>query len=104
MRKDNLLESEIEELQAKGSLIHQENMELCRRVNIVTQQKLELYNKLQASEQRGATEANESSSAPYSFRIVQNANIPPNLELGQSRQKQGEHSKTDAPELGLHLP
>ncbi|KAL5208863.1 hypothetical protein ABZP36_033298 [Zizania latifolia] len=104
MRKDNLLKSEIEELHVKGSLIHQENMELCRKVNIMSQQKTELYNKLQAYGQRGATDAIESSSTPYSFRIIEDVNIPPNLELSQPREKGGECSKTDAPELGLHLP
>uniref|UniRef100_A0A0E0CR15 MADS-box domain-containing protein n=1 Tax=Oryza meridionalis TaxID=40149 RepID=A0A0E0CR15_9ORYZ len=88
----------------KGSLIHQENIELSRSLNVMSQQKLELYNKLQACEQRGATDANESSSTPYSFRIIQNANIPPSLELSQSQQREGECSKTAAPELGLHLP
>ncbi|KAF2946795.1 hypothetical protein DAI22_02g321300 [Oryza sativa Japonica Group] len=104
MRKDNLLKSEIEELHVKGSLIHQENIELSRSLNVMSQQKLELYNKLQACEQRGATDANESSSTPYSFRIIQNANMPPSLELSQSQQREGECSKTAAPELGLHLP
>uniref|UniRef100_A0A0E0GCU4 Uncharacterized protein n=1 Tax=Oryza nivara TaxID=4536 RepID=A0A0E0GCU4_ORYNI len=89
----------------KGSLIHQENIELSRSLNVMSQQKLELYNKLQACEQRGATDANESSSTPYSFRIIQNANMPPSLELSQSQQREGECSKTAAPELGrLHLP
>uniref|UniRef100_A0A0E0K4V4 MADS-box transcription factor n=2 Tax=Oryza punctata TaxID=4537 RepID=A0A0E0K4V4_ORYPU len=85
----------------KGSLIHQENVELSRSLNVMSQQKLELYNKLQACEQRGATDANESSSTPYSFRIIQNTNIPPSLEMSQSQQKEGECNKTDAPELGL---
>ncbi|KAF0932512.1 hypothetical protein E2562_010406 [Oryza meyeriana var. granulata] len=100
MRKDHLLKGEIEELHVKGSLIHQENVELCRSLNIMSQHKLELYDKLQACEQRGATDANESSSTPYSFHIIQDANIPPSLELSQSQQKEGECSKTDAPELG----
>uniref|UniRef100_A0A0E0NKI9 Uncharacterized protein n=1 Tax=Oryza rufipogon TaxID=4529 RepID=A0A0E0NKI9_ORYRU len=82
----------------KGSLIHQENIELSRSLNVMSQQKLELYNK--ACEQRGATDANESSSTPYSFRIIQNANMPPSLELSQSQQREGECSKTAAPELG----
>ncbi|XP_006647842.1 MADS-box transcription factor 57 [Oryza brachyantha] len=104
MRKDNLLRSEIEELHVKGSLIHQENIELSRSLNVMSQQKLELYNKIQACEERVATNANLSSSTPYSFHIIQNANIPTCLELNQSQEKEGECSKTDAPELGLHLP
>uniref|UniRef100_A0A0D9VKL6 Uncharacterized protein n=1 Tax=Leersia perrieri TaxID=77586 RepID=A0A0D9VKL6_9ORYZ len=83
----------------KGSLIHQENIELSRSLNLMSQQKLELYNK--ACEQRGSTDLNESSSIPYSFRIMHNANTHPNLELSQSKQK-GECSKTNVPELGFH--
>ncbi|KAM3225293.1 hypothetical protein ACQJBY_058191 [Aegilops geniculata] len=102
-RKDNLLRSEIEELHRKGSLIHQENTELCRRLNIMSQQKMELSRKLQSCESGGATDANKSSSTPYSFRIVQDANIPANLELSQAQQNKQEHSETGAPALGLQL-
>ncbi|CAL4885193.1 unnamed protein product [Urochloa decumbens] len=88
MRKDHLLRSEIEELHRKGSMIHQENMELCRRVNIMSQQKMELHRKLQATEPRDVDDANTSSSAPYSFGIARDADVP---------------SKTGALELGLQL-
>uniref|UniRef100_A0A453PHH2 K-box domain-containing protein n=1 Tax=Aegilops tauschii subsp. strangulata TaxID=200361 RepID=A0A453PHH2_AEGTS len=100
-RKDNLLRSEIEELHRKGSLIHQENTELCRRLNIMSQQKMELSRK--SCESGGATDANKSSSTPFSFRIVQDANIPANLELSQAQQNEQEHSETGAPALGLQL-
>ncbi|KAL6635070.1 hypothetical protein ACP70R_027741 [Stipagrostis hirtigluma subsp. patula] len=103
MRKDNLLKSEIEELHRKGSLIHQENMELCRTVSIMSQQNAELQKKLQANEPRGVTDANKSSSTPYSFCIVQDADAMANPEVGQSQQKEGEHNKAGAPELGLQL-
>jgi len=101
-RKDNLLRSEIEELHRKGSLIHQENTELCRGLNIMSQQKMELCRKLQSCEPRGATatDANKSSSTPYSFCIVQDANIPATLELNQAHQNEQE---TGAPALGLQL-
>ncbi|XP_044951145.1 MADS-box transcription factor 57-like isoform X4 [Hordeum vulgare subsp. vulgare] len=94
-RKDNLLRSEIEELHRKGSLIHQENTELCRRLNIMSQQKMELSIKLQSFEAGGATDPNKSSSTPYSFRIVQDENIPANLELSQAEQNEQAHCKTD---------
>ncbi|GJN22161.1 hypothetical protein PR202_gb09703 [Eleusine coracana subsp. coracana] len=100
MRKDYLLKGEIEELHKKGSLIHQENMELCRRVNIISQQKIELYRKLQANEQRGAGDAIISSSTSYSFGATHNTDVPANLELRQSPQKEGEQCETGAPELG----
>ncbi|XP_044951143.1 MADS-box transcription factor 57-like isoform X2 [Hordeum vulgare subsp. vulgare] len=102
-RKDNLLRSEIEELHRKGSLIHQENTELCRRLNIMSQQKMELSIKLQSFEAGGATDPNKSSSTPYSFRIVQDENIPANLELSQAEQNEQAHCKTGAPALGLQL-
>uniref|UniRef100_A0A453PHB6 K-box domain-containing protein n=1 Tax=Aegilops tauschii subsp. strangulata TaxID=200361 RepID=A0A453PHB6_AEGTS len=100
IKQDNLLRSEIEELHRKGSLIHQENTELCRRLNIMSQQKMELSRKLQSCESGGATDANKSSSTPFSFRIVQDANIPANLELSQAQQNEQEHSETGAPALG----
>ncbi|XP_062220198.1 MADS-box transcription factor 57-like [Phragmites australis] len=98
MRKDHLLKSEIEELQRKGSLIHQENMELCRRENLMSQQKMELHRK--ASETRGVANANKSSGTTYSFAIAQDADVPANIELSQSQQKEGEQCKIGAPELG----
>ncbi|XP_044951144.1 MADS-box transcription factor 57-like isoform X3 [Hordeum vulgare subsp. vulgare] len=97
-RKDNLLRSEIEELHRKGSLIHQENTELCRRLNIMSQQKMELS--IKSFEAGGATDPNKSSSTPYSFRIVQDENIPANLELSQAEQNEQAHCKTGAPALG----
>lgn len=103
MQKDHLLKSDIEELHRKGRMIHQENMELCRRVNIMSQQKMELHRKLQASEPRDVADANTSSSTPYSFSIAQDADVPSNLVQRQSHQKEGEHCKTGAPELGLQL-
>ncbi|KAL6911429.1 hypothetical protein ACP4OV_000234 [Aristida adscensionis] len=99
MRKDNILKSEIEELHRKGTLIHQENMELCRTVNVMSEQNAELQKKLRTSEPRSVVDANKSSSTPYSFCIVQDADVPANLEVNQSRQE-GEHSKAGAPDLG----
>ncbi|AQK74552.1 Agamous-like MADS-box protein AGL16 [Zea mays] len=97
---DHLLKSEIEVLQRKGSLIHQENMELSRRVHFMSQQKEELYRKLQASEPRGA--AGASSSTPYSFCIAtQQADAPVNLEQRHSQPKEGNRCQEFmAPELG----
>ncbi|AQK74549.1 Agamous-like MADS-box protein AGL16 [Zea mays] len=98
--QDHLLKSEIEVLQRKGSLIHQENMELSRRVHFMSQQKEELYRKLQASEPRGA--AGASSSTPYSFCIAtQQADAPVNLEQRHSQPKEGNRCQEFmAPELG----
>ncbi|PNT69523.1 MADS-box transcription factor 57-like isoform X4 [Brachypodium distachyon] len=102
-RKDHLLRGEIEELHRKGSLIHQENMELYRRVNVMTQQKVELCRQLQSCEARGAMDATKSCTTPYNFCIVQDANTPADLELSRSQEKEGEHIKTGAPELGFQL-
>jgi hypothetical protein len=55
---------------------------------------------LQASEPRDVVDANTSSSTPYNFSIAQDADVPSNLEQRQSQQKEGEHCRRGAPELG----
>ncbi|XP_072993740.1 MADS-box transcription factor 27-like isoform X4 [Typha latifolia] len=100
MKKDKILIDEIQELNQKGSLIHQENMELYKKLNIVRQENMELYKKIY--ETRDVNEFQRGSVIPGNFSIPDDANVPVHLELSQPQQ-QIDGVQSGVPKLGLQL-
>uniref|UniRef100_A0A1D1YYC6 MADS-box transcription factor 27 n=1 Tax=Anthurium amnicola TaxID=1678845 RepID=A0A1D1YYC6_9ARAE len=86
MKKDQLLTEEIQELNRRGNLIHQENMEL--------------YKKLYAT--RDLNEVSRSSLLPDGFTMRDEMNVPIHLELSQPQQ-QTCNMLQGPPKLGLQL-
>ncbi|XP_072993730.1 MADS-box transcription factor 23-like isoform X3 [Typha latifolia] len=97
MKKDKILIDEIQELNQKGSLIHQENMELYKKLNIVRQENMELYKKIY--ETRDVNEFQRGSVIPGNFSIPDDANVPVHLELSQPQQ-QIDGVQSGVPKLG----
>ncbi|KAI3435130.1 K-box domain-containing protein [Psidium guajava] len=56
VKKEQILNDEIQELSRKGSMIHQENVELYRKVDLVRQENMELLKKVY-----GTADVNPSS-------------------------------------------
>ncbi|XP_019708872.1 MADS-box transcription factor 23 isoform X3 [Elaeis guineensis] len=67
MKKDQLLIDEIQELNRKGNLIHQENIELYKKVYAM----------------RGVNGIDKGPITPYGFNVTEDANISIHLELSQ---------------------
>ncbi|XP_020110747.1 MADS-box transcription factor 23-like isoform X4 [Ananas comosus] len=86
MKKDQLLIDEIQELNRKGSLIHQENIELYKKVY----------------ETNGVSGVSSTIPTPYNFSITEDADVPIHLELSQPQQ-QPDGMQSGAPKLGLQL-
>ncbi|XP_072979534.1 MADS-box transcription factor 27-like isoform X1 [Typha angustifolia] len=95
--QDKILIDEIQELNQKGSLIHQENMELYKKLNIVRQENMELYKKIY--ETRDVNEFQRGSVIPGNFSIPNDANVPVHLELSQPQQ-QIDGVQSGVPKLG----
>ncbi|GLT52276.1 hypothetical protein SLA2020_256240 [Shorea laevis] len=95
-KKEEALTDEIEELNHKGNLIHQENLELHKTVDIIRQENTELQNKLYG--QGNATEGNRSSHSTYNFSNGIEMQAPLDLQLSQP----GPH-QNDAPEKSTNL-
>ncbi|MCD7462862.1 hypothetical protein HAX54_049550 [Datura stramonium] len=85
VRKDEILLDEIQELNRKGNLIHQENMEL--------------YKKVYAN--RDANGVSRNALVSNSLSINEDPHAPVHLQLSQPQQQNYETSGTT--ELGLQL-
>lgn len=98
MQKEQLLTNEIQELNRKGYLIHQENLGLYKKVDLIRQENMELQKKVYVSRGQGCG-ANRGSVALYDFSIYEESQVPVNLELCQPQQ-QAEKEQTKDPKLG----
>nr|XP_009417648.1 PREDICTED: MADS-box transcription factor 23-like isoform X1 [Musa acuminata subsp. malaccensis] len=107
MKKDQLLEEEIQELDRKGRLIHQENLELYQKINMIRQENMELYkeNQCQVYAAKGKNGTDRGSIVPYDFSITDGAAYKPiHLRLSQP-QPNADGIKTEPPpnlRLQLH--
>ncbi|CAN4122416.1 unnamed protein product [Withania somnifera] len=85
VRKDEILIDEIQELNRKGNIIHQENTDLYKKV----------YGN------RDANGVSRNGVVPYSLSIIEDPQAPVSLQLSQPQQQNYETSGTT--ELGLQL-
>ncbi|ONK75166.1 uncharacterized protein A4U43_C03F14040 [Asparagus officinalis] len=98
-QKEQLLTTEIQELNRKGYLIHQENMELYKKMNLMRQENMELQKKVHGSRRQNGT-VNRGSITPYGFSITdQESHVPVDLELCQP-QHQSNGDQARGPKLG----
>ncbi|XP_022936836.1 agamous-like MADS-box protein AGL16 isoform X2 [Cucurbita moschata] len=95
MKKDKILMDEIQDLNRKVNLIHQDNMELYKKVNLIHQENLELQKKVY-----GTKDANGAhiSSLTNGLSFGEDAGIPIDLQLSQPQPQ--EHA---APERATKL-
>ncbi|KAF8772887.1 hypothetical protein HU200_005281 [Digitaria exilis] len=95
MKKDQLMIDQIQELNAKGSLMHRENIELYNKVNIAHQENMELRRKVYG---HGVNEHPESSKARDNILNTENEDALVTLELSQPQSAQRDKSET--PSIG----
>nr|CAD1826688.1 unnamed protein product [Ananas comosus var. bracteatus] len=96
VQKDQILANQIQELNRKGNIIHQENMELYKEVNIMCQENMELHRKVH--ETSGENDDNRGTVVSYTFHMTEYTNAPLYLELSQPQQ-QADGVQSGAPNL-----
>ncbi|XP_062192128.1 MADS-box transcription factor 23-like isoform X2 [Phragmites australis] len=97
LTKDQLMIDQIQELNRKGGLVHQENIELYNEVNLVHQENIELQKKVYGLVNEDLT----GTTIRYSILNTENENVPGNLGLSQPQNVEREESGT--PSLRLQL-
>ncbi|XP_063940232.1 MADS-box transcription factor 27 isoform X2 [Daucus carota subsp. sativus] len=100
MQKEQILTNEIEELNKKGSLIHQENIELYKKVNLLQEENKELQKKVNGSV--NSNEANISPRTPFCISNGYDLHAPISLQLSQPMPQTNGTPETTV-KLGLHL-
>ncbi|PPD95105.1 hypothetical protein GOBAR_DD07877 [Gossypium barbadense] len=78
MKKERILTNEIEELNRRGNLIHQENVELFKKVNLIRKENMELLKKVY-----GTRDENGNAVSSYVFDSGEGSNVPIHLQLSQ---------------------
>ncbi|KAK3121768.1 hypothetical protein QOZ80_8BG0660690 [Eleusine coracana subsp. coracana] len=95
LKKDQLMIDQIQELNRKGSHIHQENIELYNKVSLIHQENIELQKKVYG---QSVNENPTGTTVRYSILNPENENVQVNLELSQPQHVEREESGT--PRLG----
>ncbi|GLT44188.1 hypothetical protein SLA2020_181020 [Shorea laevis] len=85
LKKEQILNNEIEELNQRGNLIHQENVELHKKVNHIRQENMELYKKVYST--RDVSTSNADAFTQYDFDSRDSLHVPINLQLSQPEQQ-----------------
>ncbi|GLU20220.1 hypothetical protein SLE2022_364310 [Rubroshorea leprosula] len=91
LKKEQILNNEIEELNQRGNLIHQENVELHKKVNHIRQENMELYKKVYST--RDVSTSNADAFTQYGFDSGDSSHVPINLQLSQP-----EHQTYETPD------
>ncbi|XP_039690415.1 MADS-box transcription factor 23 isoform X4 [Medicago truncatula] len=85
MKKEQLFMDEIQELNRKGDIIHQENVELYRKVNLICQENMKWKKKVYGTKDKNGT--NRVLSLTNGVGIGDDSNVPVNLQLSQPQQQ-----------------
>ncbi|KAI5313813.1 hypothetical protein L3X38_042989 [Prunus dulcis] len=102
MKKDQILNDEIKELNQKGNLIQQENMELYKKLDLVGKENAELLQKVYGA--RGVNKENKSSQPPYTITNGYDLQTPIHLQLSQPQnQTQPRPQNNEIPAKGIKL-
>ncbi|XP_024933410.3 MADS-box transcription factor 23 [Ziziphus jujuba] len=88
MKKDQILNDEIKELNRKGNLVHQENIELYKKVDLMRKENLELKEKVYGTSD--GNEGNRSLHSPYTITNGYEVHPPIHLQLSQPQPQQNE--------------
>ncbi|XP_029121385.1 MADS-box transcription factor 23 isoform X5 [Elaeis guineensis] len=99
-KKEQILTDQIQELDRKGYLLHNENIELYKKVNLIRQENMELRKKMYATNELNGG-ASKDTLNPYAFSVIENSHVdvPIHLELCQPQQ-QTHGTQATAPKLG----
>ncbi|XWS15415.1 hypothetical protein CRYUN_Cryun35bG0095800 [Craigia yunnanensis] len=81
MKKERILTDEIQELNRRGNLIHQENAELYEKVNLIRKENTELYKKVYGTRDVNTSGGNALNS--YGFESREGSHVPVHLQLSQ---------------------
>ncbi|GLU13363.1 hypothetical protein SLE2022_300010 [Rubroshorea leprosula] len=81
LKKEQILNDEIEEQGRRGNLIYQENVELYKKFNLIHQENMQLYKKVYST--RDASTSNGDAFTQYGFDSRESSLIPINLRLRQ---------------------
>lgn len=100
MKKEQLFMDEIQELNRKGDIIHQENVELYRKVNLICQENMKWKKKVYGTKDKNGT--NRVLSLTNGVGIGDDSNVPVNLQLSQPQQ-QHYKAPSGTTKLGLQL-
>ncbi|XP_057802816.1 MADS-box transcription factor 23-like [Salvia miltiorrhiza] len=99
VKKEQTLTTQINDLNQKGNVIHQENMELHKKMNLVAKENEDLKKKVY-----GPGSTSEENRVPQNMHSINDGYpfIPINLELSQP-QKQTNGAPKDVMNFGLQL-
>ncbi|GER30735.1 MADS-box transcription factor 27 [Striga asiatica] len=93
MKKEQLLNEEIQELSRKGNLIHQENVELYKKVKLIEQDNSDMYKKAYGT--RDLSAANCSDFLPFGLTFNGQLHGPIQLQLSQPARQNNETPPND---------
>ncbi|XP_047980768.1 MADS-box transcription factor 23-like isoform X1 [Salvia hispanica] len=93
MRKDHILIDQIEELNQKANLVHQENTDLQKKVTVIRQENMDLYKKVYGT--RDATGADTNSFMTEGLCIRDDPDASICLQLCQPQQTIHEATKSE---------
>ncbi|CAJ2647297.1 MADS-box transcription factor 23-like isoform X1 [Trifolium pratense] len=91
MKKEKILTDEIQELNRKGSLIHQENVELYKKVSLIQQENTQLHKKVYGTSDTAATATSKNAFGQFPYGVFEGGDCPQtlfNLQLCLPEQEQ----------------
>ncbi|XP_074375163.1 MADS-box transcription factor 23-like isoform X1 [Apium graveolens] len=94
MKKDEILMDEIQQLQTKGNLLHQENIELYKKVNLIRQENMEINKKIYG---RDAIVRDRNYLIPCDLSIMEDPRVPVRLQLCLPEQRSIKVPETRGP-------
>ncbi|CAA0839666.1 Agamous-like MADS-box protein AGL21 [Striga hermonthica] len=90
MKKEQILNEEIQELSRKGNLIHQENVELYKKVKLIEQDNTDMYRKAYGTRDLSAAANCSDDSLSFGFTFNGHLHGPIQLQLSQPARQNNE--------------